>query len=64
MVVGWKVYCGEWDITEETGGGALVETDKAEVLYNPEGRAAGDAFDSFCNFSLDLETDLNDFQGA
>lgn len=61
VVVGREIDGGEWDVTEETSGGTLVETDETEVLDDPEGRSAGDAFDIFSNFSLDLETNLDDF---
>lgn len=64
MVVGWEVDRGERDVAEETGRCTLIQADETKVLYDPEGRAAWDSFDSFCDFSLDLETNLNDFQGA
>lgn len=64
MVVSWEVYRGERNITEETGGGALVEADETKILYDPEGRAAGDSFDVFRDFSLYLEPNLHDFKGA
>lgn len=64
MVVSWEVNRGERDIAEETGGGALIEADETKILYDPEGRAAGDAFDIFRDFPLYLEPNLDDFKGA
>lgn len=64
MVVGREIDCGKGDVTEETCGCALVETDETEVLNDPEGRTAGNAFHIFGDLSLNLETNLDDFEGA
>lgn len=64
MVVGWEIDRGERDVAEEAGRGAFIEANETKVLYDPEGRAAGDPFDGFRNFPLHLEADLDNFQGA
>ena len=64
MVVGGEVDGGEGDITEEAGGGAFVKSDETEILDNPHGGAAGDPFNGFGDFALDLESDLDDLEGV
>ena len=63
MVVGWEVDGGEGDVAKEAGRGAFVEAHKTEVLDDPHGGAAGDAFDVFGELALDLEPDFDDFEG-
>lgn len=64
MVVSGKVDGGEGDVAQETGGGAFVEADEAEVFDDPDGGAAGGVGDGFGDFALDLETDFDDFEGV
>ena len=65
MVVGGEVDCGEWDIPQKAGGGALVEANETEVLDDPHGGAffEGGA-GGFGDFALNLEADFDDFEGV
>ena len=64
MVVGREIDSRERDIAKETGGGALVEADKAEIFDDPHCGTPGDAFNGFGDFALDLETNFDDFKGV
>ena len=64
MVIGREVDGGEGDIAEEAGGSTFVKPDETEVLDNPHGGAARDAFNSFSDLALHLKPDLDDFQGV
>ena len=63
VVVGGEVNGGEGDVAQEAGTGALVEPHEAKVLDDPHCGAAGDV-GGFGDFALDLETDLDDFEGV
>lgn len=62
MVVGWEVNGREGDIAEETGRGTFVEAYETEVANDPDCRATWGGGGGFGNFTLDLETDLDDFE--
>ena len=64
VAVGREVDGGEGHVTEQTGRGALVEADETEIANNPHGRALGGAANSLGNLTLNLETDLDDFEGV
>ena len=64
MVIGGEVDCGKWNVAEEASGGTLVKANETKVLDDPHGRATGDAGDRFGNFTLDLQADLNNFEGV
>ena len=64
VVVRREVDGGEGHVAQQAGRRALVEPDQAEVLDNPHGGAAGDAFCGFGDFALDLEPDFDDFEGV
>ena len=64
VVVGWEIDSGEGNVTQQAGGGAFIEANQAEILHDPHGRAALDAFDGFGDFALDLEADFDDFEGV
>lgn len=64
VVVGREVDAGEGDVAQEAGAGAFVETDEAEVFDDPHGRAAGNAFNGFGDFALDLESDFHNLEGV
>lgn len=51
-------------ITEQAGGSSLVETNKTQVLYDPHCGSLGNALDVLCEFTLDLETNLDNFKGV
>ncbi len=68
--VGFKVgVCrevdgGERDITEQTSAGALVQTDQTQVLDNPKRGAARSSLDGLGDLTLNLQANLDDFQGV
>ena len=64
MIICGEVDCREGHIAEQARGSAFVETDKTKIAHNPHGGAPGGAFDGFRDFALDLETDLDDFEGV
>lgn len=60
--VGWEVNGGEGHITEQTSGSALVQTDETQVANNPHGRSLRGTTSRLGNLTLDLETNLDDFE--
>ena len=66
MGVRREVDHGEWHVTEQTGGGALIQAQDTQVSNNPHRRAFLDLFRAlgrlFEHLTLDLEADLDDFQ--
>lgn len=61
--VGGEVDGGEGDVAEKAGASALVESDETQVLDDPERGATRSAFYILGNLSLDLQADLDNFQG-
>src|SRR5699024_4092789 len=49
-------------VTKETSTHSLVQTHQSQVLHNPERRAARSTLDRLRDFTLDLQTDLDDFK--
>lgn len=62
VVVGREVDGGKRDVAQEAGAGALVEAHESKVLDDPHCGAARDV-GGFGDFALDLEADLDDFEG-
>lgn len=54
----------EGHITEQARRRALVQTDQAEVADDPDGRPLRRTLDALGHLALDLETDLDDFEGV
>jgi len=48
-------------ITQETGTGSFVKTNKTEVTHNPHGGALW-RIALFCHFSLNLQANLHNFK--
>ena len=63
VVVRREVDGREGHVAQQARGRAFVEPDQAEVLNDPHGGAAGDAFGGLGDFALDLEPDFDDFEG-
>ena len=61
VIVRGEVDAGEGNVPKQTSTGTAVQTHETKILHNPHGGAAGHTFDIFGNFTLYLQTDLDDF---
>jgi hypothetical protein len=64
MSIGREVNCREWNVSKETRAGSFVKADQSQVFNYPDGGPPGHSLNVLGDLSLNLKTDLDDFQGA
>ena len=77
MAVCWEVDGGEGNftcqrrfskgdeghtITQKTSGSSLVQANETKISDDPHSRSLWNTFDVLCKFTLDLQTNLDDFE--
>lgn len=62
MVVSWEVDAGKGHVAQEAGASTFVQADQAKILNDPHGGPAGDSFDGFGDFALDLKADFHNLE--
>ncbi len=64
VVVCWEVDSRKGDVAEQAGGSTFVEADESKVLDYPHCGAPRSPVHGFGDFALDLETNLDNFEGV